>query len=330
MDEVAIARESTRKHDLEPSIEEEFMSNTALLVPSNTNSNSTLLCSRWRVCVMLEQIFGPTESGSAALTSLVCRFRMAIFGVFCVLVVVLCVGIPLAILNARAGQVAVVHEQARISEKLLGEAISLFKRELQIMASALGYLNETQAKKSAFDVMSFVGLSKEDRILYASSLIALSYNTRLRSDDLVSFQNTFKCVVRNTSNQAVAVSNDDVLGHFPVTFIQPLRGNEAALCFDLVSESSRRSAMLQAVSKCTVAFTHAIPLVQSTTSFASLIFAPVFLAPESVFAADRGCQVTGSVSGVVSVDKFVVATVAVDGVTVAVFGSQSGLSCTVV
>lgn len=65
--------------------------------------------------------------------------------------------------------------------------------------------------------------------------------------------------------------------YFPVYFVEPLRGNEAALGFDLASNRARLSALEKARDTGTPAATERITLVQDTgDDFGFLVFLPVY------------------------------------------------------
>ncbi len=65
--------------------------------------------------------------------------------------------------------------------------------------------------------------------------------------------------------------------YFPVYFVEPLEGNEAAVGFDLASNPTRLEALIQARDTGTPVATARITLVQETgRQFGFLIFVPVF------------------------------------------------------
>jgi PAS domain S-box-containing protein len=78
--------------------------------------------------------------------------------------------------------------------------------------------------------------------------------------------------------------------YFPVYFVDPYRGNEAALGFDLASDPVRRAALIEARDSGDIVASGRITLVQETgRSFGVLLFAPVYHrnAPVSTLAARR-------------------------------------------
>jgi PAS domain S-box-containing protein len=75
--------------------------------------------------------------------------------------------------------------------------------------------------------------------------------------------------------------------YFPVYFVEPYRGNEAALGFDLASNPARHAALVEARDTGTLTATSAITLVQETgTSVGTLVFLPIYERGESISTAD--------------------------------------------
>lgn len=98
---------------------------------------------------------------------------------------------------------------------------------------------------------------------------------------------TFDFTERNASGVLVPVG--DRAEYFPVYFMAPHRGNEAALGFDLSTNPVRRAALMQAISTRGLVATDRITLVQDPgANDGFLVFRPVFLGgPES---ADHGAE----------------------------------------
>jgi signal transduction histidine kinase/CheY-like chemotaxis protein len=65
--------------------------------------------------------------------------------------------------------------------------------------------------------------------------------------------------------------------YFPVYYIEPLKGNEAALGFDLASDETRNSALILAAKKADLTTTSRITLVQEVSDkYGFLVFRPVY------------------------------------------------------
>ena len=64
----------------------------------------------------------------------------------------------------------------------------------------------------------------------------------------------------------------------PVTYITPMQGNQAALGFDLASESTRRAAVEQAERTGQPVASGRILSVQQANEYSFLLFRPIFAA----------------------------------------------------
>jgi CHASE1-domain containing sensor protein len=87
--------------------------------------------------------------------------------------------------------------------------------------------------------------------------------------------------------------------YVPVTFLEPIPSNEAALGYDLASDNTRRTALEMARDTGEIAATGRIQLVQETTEnqYSFLVFVPVYQAPVSTLASRREA-ILGYVLGV--------------------------------
>jgi len=91
--------------------------------------------------------------------------------------------------------------------------------------------------------------------------------------------------------------------YIPVTYIEPLRGNEVALGYDLASDRTRRLALERARDSGKLAATARIRLVQEVTEaqYSFLVFLPIYEAsfsPSSTTLAERRRSLDGYVLGV--------------------------------
>lgn len=87
--------------------------------------------------------------------------------------------------------------------------------------------------------------------------------------------------------------------YIPVTFLEPLASNEAALGYDLASDETRRMALEQARDTGAIAATGRVQLVQETTKnqYGFLVFVPIYRTSASTPAARREA-IVGYVLGV--------------------------------
>jgi CHASE1-domain containing sensor protein len=88
--------------------------------------------------------------------------------------------------------------------------------------------------------------------------------------------------------------------YFPVYYVEPYRGNEAAAGFDLASDPTRLGALVQSRDGDTEVATARITLVQETAEqFGFLVFLPVYRTNAPVeTVGDRRAELTGFVLGV--------------------------------
>ncbi|NNE83948.1 MAG: PAS domain-containing protein [Alphaproteobacteria bacterium] len=125
-----------------------------------------------------------------------------------------------------------------------------------------------------------------------------AYETAARRDELVDFRITEK------DSSGVTVPAAARPEYFPVYFLEPLEGNEAALGFDLASNPERREALDRARDTGKIVATQRITLVQETArQYGFLAFAPIYSTgsvPETVEA--RRESLTGFALGIFRID----------------------------
>ncbi len=98
-----------------------------------------------------------------------------------------------------------------------------------------------------------------------------AYKKAARSEGFPHFQIT----EQNAQGQMILAEQREE--YFPVYFVEPYEGNQAALGFDLASNPARRSALEQARDSATMVATSRINLVQETGEmFGILVFLPVY------------------------------------------------------
>lgn len=97
--------------------------------------------------------------------------------------------------------------------------------------------------------------------------------------------------------------------YLPIYFMHPLRGNEAAIGFDIFSDSHRREVFRRAAESNAPTATHMITLVQDEPRQAGVVVAlPVYLRDvTNLSPSERYAHVRGFVAGVFRVRDFVIA-----------------------
>ena len=89
------------------------------------------------------------------------------------------------------------------------------------------------------------------------------------------YSSAFQFTERDENGAMIVAADRDE--YFPVFFVEPLAGNEAALGYDLASEASRRRALKKSLSLDTMVVSSRITLVQEISDeYGFLLFKPVF------------------------------------------------------
>lgn len=168
-----------------------------------------------------------------------------------------------------------------------------------------------RASSTPIDRGTFAAFVKRTLLTYPG-IQALEWSPRIRQTDRSSFESMIyqegfpEFQITELSDRSL-IRAADRLEYFPVTYIEPLRGNEAALGFDLASNSVRRSAMQSARNTGQITATGRIRLVQEPKDqFAFLVFLPVYhnqIMPDSV--RDRQQQLQGFLLGVFRISDVV-------------------------
>ena len=108
--------------------------------------------------------------------------------------------------------------------------------------------------------------------------------------------------------------------YYPVYYVEPYAGNEAALGFDLAPNATRREAMERSAASGEMTGTAPITLVQETARQAGvLLFSPIYRAPVGESAASRRDRLAGFVLGVYRIGQLAegaIGRLAPDGVDV--------------
>jgi PAS domain S-box-containing protein len=162
-------------------------------------------------------------------------------------------------------------------------AWEIHQSELEFRLISQQTIDNIGAQLSAQEVLlrqlavSFDGpapLSRHDFSVLANNVVqnfpaikAIEWAPRIAEEQRREFE-----AERNREAAGFQIRDRDATGHlqragtrstyYPITYVQPLRGNEAALGFDLISEPILRSAIVHAVATGTVTATAPIQLVQ--------------------------------------------------------------------
>ena len=230
------------------------------------------------------------------------------------LVVLSCVGIALSLMAGWA--VKQLDERQLHAEHQRASLLALNALELQIKTSA----QVLAGMKGLYLASEFV--SREEFAIYANqelkdnpAIQALEWIPRVRQEERLRYERQareqgaegFRLVERSSSGSMVPVEPRPE--YFPVFYVEPLAGNEAALGFDLASNADRRMALQQARDSGEITATAPITLVQEDANQRGvLLFLPLYEGePRTV--ADRRQLLLGFVLGVFRVgDMFTLST----------------------
>ncbi len=181
--------------------------------------------------------------------------------------------------------------------------IASLKREIDInleVVRDLGGLFHGFATVSRRQFHYFAGLT----VARHPSIQALEWIPRVPRTERAAHESTaradgltdYRIAERRDSGALVGAGERDA--YFPVYYVEPLAGNEAALGFDLGSDSARRRAIERARDGGELAATAPIKLVQEDgDQVGLLVFAPVFDGA-ALTVQDRGRALRGFASGV--------------------------------
>jgi len=169
---------------------------------------------------------------------------------------------------------------AELLEVLLNNRI---KNVVDMLHSFVGLLNGSEnIEAQEFEAFASRVMQRDD------SILGVSLNFAIPGDDIVRFENKMQ---KNYPNNLFQVREKDNTGkfvvatprpqHIVVTFISPLKGNEAALGYDVYSQADRRFALDKAISTKRTYSTAPIVLVQNGRGV--LLFLPFFDKKTDIF-----------------------------------------------
>ncbi|NEQ43249.1 MAG: histidine kinase [Leptolyngbya sp. SIOISBB] len=136
---------------------------------------------------------------------------------------------------------------------------------------------------------------------------ALEWAPQVPQSERANYEQQLKA--RTQNSRALITERDSITGqliaaqerdrYVPVTFLEPIQSNEAALGYDLASDETRRVALERARDTGAIAATGRVQLVQETTDnqYGFLVFVPIYRAPPSTLSARRE-TISGYVLGV--------------------------------
>ncbi len=201
----------------------------------------------------------------------------------------------LSILVIGCGISYLVFDNQRLSTKL--GANDRFYAQAKIQSDAIEYeihknLESVKALKSLFSVTENISAPQfqsftKDFITTNSAIQALEWIPQISASERAEFEQSargegfpeFKITERLIQGTMTKAAQRDI--YYPVKYVNPLKGNKAALGFDLGSNPRRRAAIDKAVISNSIIASEAISLVQETDrQVGILIFNPVYRSTE--------------------------------------------------
>jgi signal transduction histidine kinase len=204
------------------------------------------------------------------------------------------------------------NRQLRFQRQIENLATAL-QRSLNRYTDLLAFLGDYYAvDQSPVDRQAFAGFVRRSLQIY-SGIQALEWAPLMQQADRLAYEHavqsegypTFQITELGGDGSLVRAANRPY--YVPVTYVEPLQGNESALGYDLHSNLTRAAAMAQAIDTGSITATGRVRLVQEDRDqFSFLMFLPVYQShqtPESL--ALRRQQFTGALLGVFRVSDVV-------------------------
>ena len=130
-------------------------------------------------------------------------------------------------------------------------------------------------------------------------IVSSAEQTRYESFALYDGFSNFQIFERNAQGERVPSADRDA--YYPVFYLEPYQGNEAALGYDLGSESSRLATINAALKSKSISASSPITLIQGDHSRpATLIFAPIF---EKVKPNSPEQRISGFIVGAIEINR---------------------------
>lgn len=143
-----------------------------------------------------------------------------------------------------------------------------------------------------------------------SNIQALEWIPKINHNDRIDYEverqqdyPEFIITERNPQDSMVTAEKRDI--YFPVSYLEPYIGNEAALGFDLASDSRRQKALFSAAQSGELIASASITLVQERSNAKGfLAFLPIYQG-RPITKDERSAKLTGFVLGVFRIDDLI-------------------------
>ena len=146
------------------------------------------------------------------------------------------------------------------------------ERELRAHLAAVAMLGGLRGAENAIDTTVFADVSRAALDANAGAIQALEWIPRVTDAEREASEAGMERVysgfgIRERDADGLFVSARDRAEYFPVTLVEPLEGNEAAVGFDLASNPARLETLERARDTGALVVTRRIRLVQETGGF---------------------------------------------------------------
>ncbi len=161
------------------------------------------------------------------------------------------------------------------AEKLLSSVEKSVETQMLTMLAMQNFLN-TETTRADFNEFTTPFLENVIGIQALEWIPRITSGTKQKYIDLAKiWRNDYLIKEKNENGEFVEVIDKDE--YFPVYFVEPLKGNEAAVGFDLSSNETRNKSLDKARETGKIVTTSKIELVQETGSQSGfLVFLPVY------------------------------------------------------
>ena len=206
-------------------------------------------------------------------------------------------------------------EQQRIEASFQREAkehVEILKREigfdLQMLLSLKALYDSSESvERSEFSTFATPLLSLHSSVQALAWVPRVPHSQRNRYEMDAREDNPSVNSIREREVQGKMRDALDRTEYFPVCFVEPYKGNEIALGFDLASDPVRRKALDEARDRGTMVATGRLTLVQDTDErYGALVFAPVYRKGSPLYSVpERRESLQGFVIGVFRIGDMV-------------------------
>ncbi len=226
------------------------------------------------------------------------------------LLIICCVGVSMSFVGYLVMQRT--YKTERVRERQVEAQLFVSKIE-ELMQSNLQHLNSIKAFYAASDYVTRDEFRMFTRVILKgnSSVKALEWIPYVPAEEVDTYEQLardygfefFTITEKATSGELVPAANRSQ--YFPVFYVEPLKGNELALGYDLGSHPDRRGSLQSAVDSGELTATDTVTLIQEQIK-GFLVFNPVYKVGASIQTPEeRRENLIGFIAGVYGVEEMI-------------------------